>query len=164
VKKEYIVDIIFFALAVIWCGVIFSFSAQKGEESGGLSKKVCYFIAESFVFDFDEMPKEKQTEIVEGMHLFVRKTAHFCVYAVLGFLVAMGLRRKKPLLRGALSEGFVVIYAAFDEIHQSFVSGRNGNIYDVILDSVGGLFGIVFAIVLWKTIRASREKRRRNNG
>lgn len=158
-KKERVIDIIFFALAVVWCIVIFSFSSQQGEESGGLSKKVCRFIAESVIFDFDEMAKEKQESIIEGMHFFVRKTAHFSVYALLGFLVAMGLRRKKPLIKGALSQGYVTLYAVSDEVHQRFIPGRNGNLTDVILDSAGGFFGIIFAIVLWKIILFVKEKR-----
>ena len=34
------------------------------------------------------------------------------------------------------------LYACSDEIHQSFISGRDGNFLDVIIDSIGYLFGI----------------------
>lgn len=163
-NKEKIVDLVFIILTVLWCAVIFSFSSQDGGESGGLSKKVCYFVAENFVFDFDEMTDAKQLEKIDGMHLFIRKTAHFCVYALLGFLVASVLRRKKPLIRGALSQGFVTLYAISDEIHQGFVSGRNGNAIDVLIDSCGGFCGILFSIILFKIISALLKKRLENNG
>lgn len=44
---------------------------------------------------------------------------------------------------------FATIYAATDEIHQLFVSGRTGKPTDVLIDSAGVLFGIfIVAIVL----------------
>ena len=163
-KKERIVDIVFFALAILWCGVIFGFSSQNGDESGHTSSKVCQFVAENFVFDFDEMSHSEQQKLIEGMEFFVRKTAHFCAYALLGFLIAMGLREKKPLVKGALTLGFVAVYAISDELHQRFVSDRNGNILDVLLDSTGGLFGALCAIILWIIIVRLTAKRRGNSG
>ena len=36
---------------------------------------------------------------------------------------------------------FVFIYACSDEIHQLFVSGRSGEILDVLIDTTGGFVG-----------------------
>ena len=37
----------------------------------------------------------------------------------------------------------IIIAASLDEFHQTFVSGRDGNIKDVFIDTLGALTGIV---------------------
>jgi VanZ family protein len=71
-----------------------------------------------------------------GWDLVLRKLAHFAEYAVLGFLLA----RAAPA-RPALALG--VLYAVSDELHQSFVSGRQGAPEDVAVDAVGVLVGVL---------------------
>lgn len=163
-KKDLIIDIFFWVLAVLWCCVIFSFSTENSEQSGSTSEKVCRFVAGVFVSDYDEMSEEGRQVIVDGMQFFVRKIAHFTAYAILGFLIALALRRKKPLIRGALSVGLSCLYAVSDEVHQSFVAGRNGSIYDVLLDTSGATAGFFIAWVLMAIIERVREKHRKNNG
>lgn len=161
-KKINAVDLIYIVLTVFWCMIIFGFSSQNGGESGGLSQRVCNFLAENFVSDFDNMSLSEQSDVIDNMHLFVRKTAHFCEYAMLGFLVSSVFRRKTLLVRGALSEGFVIVYAIIDEIHQLFIPDRNGNPVDVMIDSLGGIAGIVFGVIVFKIISALKERRLEN--
>lgn len=163
-KKEIVLDIVFWLLAVLWCCVIFSFSTENGEESGGTSEKVCRFVAGVFVSDFEEMDNGEQEEIVERMQFFIRKTAHFTAYGILGFLIALALRRKKPLIRGALSVALSCLYAISDEIHQSFVPQRNGSVFDVLLDTSGALAGFFAAWLICVIIVRAKEKRLENNG
>ena len=69
--------------------------------------------------------------------LILRKCAHVTEYAVLAFLLARAIGRAAPaFLLG-------VLYAASDEFHQSFVSGRHASPIDVAIDSVGLLIGIL---------------------
>jgi hypothetical protein len=68
--------------------------------------------------------------------LVLRKLAHFTEYAVLGFLLA---RAAPPLAAFALG----ALYAVSDEVHQSFVSGRQGVPEDVAIDVVGIVAGIL---------------------
>lgn len=68
--------------------------------------------------------------------LVLRKLAHLAEYAVLGFLLA----RAAPLLP-AFALG--TLYAVSDEVHQSFVSGRQGATEDVVIDAVGVAAGIL---------------------
>ena len=35
------------------------------------------------------------------------------------------------------------IYAMTDELHQVYISGRNGNIYDVLLDTLASTLAII---------------------
>jgi VanZ family protein len=67
--------------------------------------------------------------------LILRKLAHTTEYAVLAFLLARAVGRAAP----AFALG--VLYAASDEIHQTFVRGRHGSPVDVAIDSVGLLVG-----------------------
>jgi VanZ family protein len=75
----------------------------------------------------------------------LRKLAHTFEYAVLGALLVRALDRP------GLAFGLGVLYAASDELHQTFVPGRHGSPIDVAIDSVGIALGIVF----WQ--RAGRQ-------
>ena len=67
-----------------------------------------------------------------------RKLIHFGEYALLCFLWWRLLRTAMPDRRAALL-AFVVscLYAATDELHQSYVDGRNGTPVDWAIDSAG---------------------------
>ncbi len=68
--------------------------------------------------------------------LVLRKLAHAGEYAVLGALLARALAEPAALLVGAA-------YAVSDELHQTFVPGREGALLDVGIDSLGVLVGIL---------------------
>ncbi len=68
--------------------------------------------------------------------LVLRKLAHFCEYAIFGALLLRALGRAEL----AVAAG--VVYAATDELHQHFVSGRTGAPLDVLIDSVGVAIGV----------------------
>ena len=65
---------------------------------------------------------------------------------MLGALLVRAIGRPQlAILAGAL-------YAASDEIHQSFVRGRHGAWYDVVIDTVG----VTIGVLAWKRSRWSR--------
>jgi VanZ family protein len=66
----------------------------------------------------------------------LRKCAHATEYAVLAVLLVRALER--PRLAFALA----VVYAASDEFHQTFVRGRHGSPYDVLIDAAGAAIGL----------------------
>ncbi len=81
------------------------------------------------------------------IEFFMRKAAHFFSYFLIGLWWFLGLRRKvkgRPLV-ALVSLLIVVGYASFDELHQVFTPDRSGMIEDVVLDSFGGLTGIILA-------------------
>jgi VanZ like family len=82
-----------------------------------------------------------------GWDLVLRKIAHAAEYGVLGALLA----RAAGSARLAVALG--VLYAVSDEVHQSFVSGREGSPLDVAIDAVG----VVCGIVLWQLLERSRS-------
>lgn len=67
-----------------------------------------------------------------------RKLVHFGEYALLCFLWWRLLRRGMPSRRAALAAFLISsLYAASDELHQSFVEGRHGTPVDWAIDSAG---------------------------
>jgi VanZ family protein len=67
-----------------------------------------------------------------------RKVVHFAEYALLCFLWWRLLRTGLPDRRAALVAFLISsLYAATDELHQSFVDGRNGTPVDWAIDTAG---------------------------
>jgi VanZ family protein len=67
-----------------------------------------------------------------------RKLIHFGEYALLSFLLWRLLRTSMPERRAALAALLVSsLYAATDEVHQSFVDGRHGTPVDWAIDTAG---------------------------
>jgi VanZ family protein len=67
----------------------------------------------------------------------LRKLAHLAEYAVLGALLYRALRREPAAI--ALGS----LYAVTDEVHQTFVSGREGSPLDWLIDTVGVIAGVL---------------------
>ena len=68
--------------------------------------------------------------------LLVKKGGHVLAYAILAVLAyrATGSHRVALLI--------AVLYALSDEAHQLFVAGRNGQMLDVLIDTVGAVLGL----------------------
>jgi VanZ family protein len=70
--------------------------------------------------------------------LIGRKLLHFAEYALLCFLWWRLVRTRLPERRAALVAFLIAsLYAATDELHQSFVDGRHGTPVDWAIDSAG---------------------------
>jgi VanZ family protein len=82
--------------------------------------------------------------------LVVRKLAHMAEYGLLWLLWLRALGRDHPLAATVIT----LAYAATDELHQSFVEGRNGTPVDVLIDAAG----VAIAAALYKRSRASRAR------
>jgi VanZ family protein len=67
----------------------------------------------------------------------LRKLAHLAEYAVLGALLYRALRREPAAI--ALGS----LYAVTDEVHQAFVSGRQGSPLDWLIDTIGVVAGVL---------------------
>lgn len=126
-----------------WMGLIFRFSHQPATVSSKLSGGIVSFITDIIVkvFNISELSYDL-------LHTLVRKTAHFTIYAILGILVFNALCQSEQFLRVRWKHFFgkaffiCFLYAISDEIHQLFISGRSGEIRDVLIDSSGVLIGI----------------------
>src|SRR5260370_5856021 len=98
------------------------------------------------------------------IHFLVRKAGHLTEYAILALLAARAFRTSShELLRNRwfwLSLLLVVAYSLSDEFHQSFVPSRTASIYDCMIDSVGGLTGLVLLVVRMRRVRTGSDSDR----
>jgi VanZ family protein len=74
---------------------------------------------------------------------FVSNVGHVPLFAGLGLCLAMALARWPWPSRGMATLVLGLAYAIFDEWHQSWIPGRSGSVYDVLLDGVGILLAIL---------------------
>lgn len=92
------------------------------------------------------------------------KVAHFAAYALLGALLARAVA-------GAVLVGYTgatvwkawmgaTLYAASDELHQSFVPGRTASLADGLADSTGALVGAVAMLLIARWVLRSRAEAR----
>jgi VanZ family protein len=73
----------------------------------------------------------------------LRKGAHITEYAILGALLYRAFGREAPALAAGIA------YAATDELHQHFVSGRHASPVDVAIDGVG----LALGMLVWLRVR-----------
>lgn len=85
-----------------------------------------------------------------GLVFAIRKMAHltvFCFLQIISFIVFRS--RGTSVLKATIySMGIVVIYAICDEIHQYYIPGRSCELRDVMIDSTGGLFGLLVSYII----------------
>ena len=149
-KKIRIHPIFFWVACALWVLFIFVNSMQTGNESGQMSGSVTEAINDAL---------HAISPSLSVGHLFVRKAAHFCEFALLALLFCLAF--KVTFVRGdghipferiycvllALPSAMVV--AAIDETIQLFVEGRVGSVVDVLIDSAGAAFAtLVFFLTL----------------
>ena len=156
-------SVIAWAAVVAWMAVIFLFSAQTGDNSGNTSGEIVKWVIGLFYRNFAELSVEKQTKILEIVHLLIRKGAHFSEYAVLALLTANALRPYplSLLLRWVLPVAFCALYAVTDEIHQYFVADRVCSISDWFVDSLGALAGVAAVSLLFYIFSYIKRRRLR---
>lgn len=176
-KKKIVVSSIATIFLVMLYGIIFAFSNQEGEVSGGLSRMIsekCVAILKVLSHkNWSELMMQRMTTYFEHP---IRKLAHFGEYAVMGILLfgmwypwtgyenwqkmkeekSVGRWRMIPLLLRIVIP-WVFCSAVADEVHQLFVPGRYGSFADVILDTAGGCFGVFCCIFLFDRVINKRK-------
>lgn len=116
------------------------------------------------IFFISSIPDLK-SELPSFFDQLLRKLAHMIEFGILAILLlclflfkkgkAVNLRIQSAEERQFLKEIFLttfiltVLYAFSDEFHQSFVVGRNGSLWDVLIDTLGIAIGI-YLFVRWK--------------
>lgn len=156
--KKHIALLIVTAVTLGWMMLIFSFSAQTGEESGGLSAKISQPITKMIVHLSGGMSVAEEAALYLKVDGVVRTGAHFTEYAVLGIwltllLKAVGLLKAIGLCWLWLAWLGGTIFAVTDEWHQSFTPGRVSDPADVLVDSLGLLLGVSLTALILKKWR-----------
>lgn len=127
---------------LIWMAVIFGGSADSHsyEHSSRILIPLLRWL-------FPHMPMSE----MQAIHHLARKCCHLAEYTLLGLLVFRALSHSKntlppwswPRVGGALA--VVFLYASSDEFHQRFVPTRTSKFTDVLIDTAGGMIGLLLA-------------------
>ena len=147
--------LIFFAASLLWMAVIFCFSSKNGDETSAQSGHIVNMITDTVNID-------ASGSVYDTINFIVRKTAHFVEYAILGVLYMLTIvycnKPDKNKIRVTIITALCCIYAISDEFHQSFSDGREPAVRDVIIDTLGGLFGGALCLfILYRIINKRKE-------
>lgn len=154
-KKRVVVVIVCAVMTLLWILGIYKLSSMNTDSSNGKSSGIIgVFIEDALEVTnkygiTDSHPDDAKLEKASSLlNTPLRKVMHASVYFVLAFIIIFVVNylfyNKKYLLSMVITLVIIVLLAGFDEYHQTFVDGRTGRIMDVLIDTVGGLGGILF--------------------
>ena len=137
-------------IVVLCMVIIFSFSTDTGTESNKKSDGVIISICKTFI-KHDLSTKEKEKYINKYVKL-VRKSAHFLIYLILGISIISLIKEYQIINSKALLIAITIsfLYACSDEIHQTFVAGRSGEVLDVLIDTIGGSLATILYYLIYR--------------
>lgn len=69
------------------------------------------------------------------------KLVHCVCFGVLTFWVAFGLNIKRKTLQLIVPIVIVSVYGIIDEMHQSYIPGRDVSVADWLADTIGAILG-----------------------
>lgn len=154
-KKQTVFLILLWAAVALCMGCIFAFSSENAAKSTDTSNGVLSLILRLLDHNYDSYSPEKQWALLETYSFHIRKTAHFSIYALLGFLISNAFAYQNRIYgtpsqskRRFFSLLIGVIYAVSDELHQYFVPGRGCAVRDMLIDSAGVAVGILLSSIL----------------
>lgn len=159
--KKIQIKVVKIILIIIWMITVFRFSNQGGTESSSTSAKVTKVIVDVVVNDKKE---ENKVQIANKIEKVVRKFAHYTIYTIGGVLIMNYAyttdKTKKQQTFGSLLFG--AFYAATDEVHQYFVPGRSARVFDVGIDTLGVITGIIIFTIIISIINKIRNTKKKN--
>ncbi len=132
--KKAILGVLLLSVACL----IFMNSAKNAEVSSDMSGRVIDFLFNNWGIELSQFE--------------VRKTAHFCIYAVLSGLLYAVISCFIKSGKAAVTASLILagLYAATDELHQYFVPGRSCELRDWCIDLCGAVLGITIAWMIKK--------------
>lgn len=168
-------------LIIIWMITIFLFSNQDGMESENTSDIITNRLVNETIENDIEIEENLDNtnneninnsvnvakynyefEMYKGeVRLVVRKSAHFIIYLVGGFLLFNFFRTYNISLRNQIICAIlgIILYASSDEFHQLFVNGRTARVEDVLLDTLGAIVGILLNLICLKIVYKIKNKK-----
>lgn len=157
--KINIIRIVLFILILTTFITIFRFSSQDGQTSSSLSKEVTEKVTKR-INKIQNLEETERKNVFSRIEKIIRKIAHFSLYTIVGILL-MSLActyEFTEFKRGGISFLIGLMYACLDELHQFFISERSAQITDVMIDSMGVLFGILLVMLIYKIYTSRKEK------
>jgi len=157
--KNKLVIITSWLLVLLTMIIIFNFSGQSATQSSQVSEGVVVEIL-GIVMDKEEITPP----VIQKFQFPIRKLAHFGIYMLLGFCMMnafFNTVKLKQWLNLSFSSVACILYAVFDEAHQSFSEGRGPGVLDVVIDSCGSVVGIalfMLFILIYKRILTKKSR------
>ena len=118
-------------------------------------KKTLFFVPAilyyAFIFLLSSLSIKGKTEIP-----FLDKGLHLVEFALLGFLLSIGLFLSfgsSLRVKSALTLASGIFLGWLDELHQYFVPERSFDVLDIVADSIGILIGLIVFSYLSRTKR-----------
>ena len=134
--------VIDWVFVVIWCGLIFCFTASPlftGENTAHWIREI-----------IEKFHMGHSAHIDGGffsLNFIIRKATHLTAFGILAILFYRALRPWRYARPFAWL--ITVVYAATDEWHQSFQPGRTPKVMDVFIDACGALFAL---FLIWPVV------------
>ena len=159
-RMKKVITVIAVCLLIAVYIMIFLFSADDAAESSSLSVSVTRKLINLYYHFFSGNNNAVLTVpvVTDDAEAIVRKMAHFTEYMAVGFLsfgiAVIWMQRIKAGIVAVTLQVF--LSAGLDEIHQYFVTGRYASFRDVLIDTAGGIAGIMIVFLMYKI-----RKRRR---
>lgn len=159
-RMKKVITVIAVCLLIAVYIMIFLFSADDAAESSSLSVSVTRKLMNLYYHFFSGNNNAVLTVpvVTDDAEAIVRKMAHFTEYMAVGFLsfgiAVIWMQRIKAGIVAVTLQVF--LSAGLDEIHQYFVPGRYASFRDVLIDTAGGIAGIMIVFLMYKI-----RKRRR---
>ena len=159
-RMKKVITVIAVCLLIAVYIMIFLFSADDAAESSLLSVSVTRKLINLYYHFFSGNNNAVLTVpvVTDDAEAIVRKMAHFTEYMAVGFLsfgiAVIWMQRIKAGIVAVTLQVF--LSAGLDEIHQYFVPGRYASFRDVLIDTAGGIAGIMIVFLMYKI-----RKRRR---
>jgi VanZ family protein len=145
--------IIYAAGSILWTIFIWSNSMKSAAESGKASGAILKVINDNLT---------KISPYFQLTEHFIRKSAHFTEFAILGVLLSLTfLTISAPKIRcryAFFAAFFAFIVASLDELLQLFSTGRSCQFTDVLLDFSGACAGIAFVFTVFLLVRRKHNK------
>lgn len=140
-------------ITIAYVAFIFGNSATPGTISSAESNWVTDLL--------NQWMREWGLAFIQFSEGFIRKAAHFAEYSVLGVMLTLSLAQH-PFFQGRrrwLLVPLGMMIAMVDEGIQYITPGRDCNPMDVLLDTIGVIFGVAFCAWIGWLRRKRKEKR-----
>lgn len=138
--KRRIIFIVCTIIAFIIMFMIRRYSSMTGAESSGISKGLSEWL-------FQLLEKQgNNLYSVRGIEGYIRKFAHIAEYFALAsaFYIIIYIKNRRILISFIVAFLLSGAFAVYDEVFQTQIPGRTGQLFDVFVD----LFGIIISLVL----------------
>lgn len=161
---KYILIILFI---ILWMFTIYKFSAMTSNESNNISKNIIIVAIKNTLNITNKIGITNKYPSDEAINKYVkkwngplRKFAHASVYLILAnilMLLIVQFKTNKIYLYNIFSIIFCFGFACSDEYHQLFVSGRTGQVMDILIDTLGASIGCIIFDIIYNLCKKCRK-------